>query len=134
LRLSAFPFGNHAVRVAIQISRILGDFRVAASARLGSLGQRDSPDNLLGQSRRFLLYQDGAADARPLLNLQEGIATLDEQLIVGEPSRAPRLITLPVRLPLPSAEHQGSIHASQRAIGRRHFATPGIQYEALMSE
>ena len=43
-------------------------------------------------SRRFLLYQYRAADAWPLLGLKEGIEKFNEQLIVGEPSLAPRLV------------------------------------------
>jgi hypothetical protein len=39
-------------------------------------------------------------------------------------SLAPRLVPLPVRMPLPPAEHQGSIYENQRASGRRYFATP----------
>ncbi len=33
-------------------------------------------------------------------------------------------MTLPARLPLPPAEHQGSIHENQGASGRRYFAIP----------
>ena len=47
----------------------------------------------------------------------------NEQLIVGEPSLAPRLAPVPVRMPLPPAEHQGSIYENQRASGRRYFET-----------
>jgi phytanoyl-CoA hydroxylase len=75
-------------------------------------------------SGRSLLYQYRAADAWPLLGLKEGIEKFNEQLIVGEPSLAPRLVPLPVRMPLPPAEHQGSIYENQRAGGRRYFATP----------
>jgi hypothetical protein len=49
-------------------------------------------------SRRFLLYQYRAADAWPLLGLKEGIEKFNEQLIVGEPRLAPRLVPLPVRV------------------------------------
>ena len=45
--------------------------------------------------------------------------TLDETLAL-----APRLVPLPVRMPLPPAEHQGSIYENQRATGRRYFVTP----------
>ena len=69
-------------------------------------------------------YQYRAADAWPLLGLKDGIEKFNEQLIVGEPSLAPRLVPLPVRMPLPPAEHQGSIYENQRASGRRYFATP----------
>ncbi len=83
-----------------------------------------SATNFSGRSRRFLLYQYRAADAWPLLGLKEGIEKFNEQLIVGEPSLAPRLVPLPVRMPLPPAEYQGSIYENQRASGRRYFATP----------
>ena len=73
--------------------------------------------------RRFLLYQYRAADAWPLLGLKEGIDKFNEQLLVGEPSLAPRLAPVPVRMPLPPAEHQGSIYENQRASGRRYFET-----------
>ena len=83
-----------------------------------------SATNFSGRPRRFLLFQYRAADAWPLLGLKEGIEKFNEQLIVGEPSLAPRLVPLPVRMPLPPAEYQGSIYENQRVAGRRYFATP----------
>jgi phytanoyl-CoA hydroxylase len=80
-----------------------------------------STTNLSGRERRFLLYQYRAADAWPLLGLKEGIDKFNEQLLVGEPSLEPRLAPVPVRMPLPPAEHQGSIYENQRASGRRYF-------------
>ena len=82
-----------------------------------------SATNFSGRPRRFLLYQYRAADAWPLLGLKEGIDKFNEQLIIGEPSLAPRLAPVPVRMPLPPAEHQGSIYENQRASGRRYFDT-----------
>src|SRR5262252_6308988 len=82
-----------------------------------------SATNFSGKERRFLLYQYRAADAWPLLGLKEGIGKFDELLLVGEPSLMPRLAPVPVRLPLPPAEHQGSIYENQRATGRRFFET-----------
>src|SRR5271155_1159348 len=76
-----------------------------------------------GRPPRFLLSQYRAADAWPILGLKEGIEKFNEQLIVGEPSLVPRLVPLPVRMPLPPAEHQGSIYENQRASGRRYFVT-----------
>jgi ectoine hydroxylase-related dioxygenase (phytanoyl-CoA dioxygenase family) len=81
-----------------------------------------SATNFAGRPRRFLLFQYRAADAWPLLGLKEGIDKFNEQLLVGEPSLAPRLTSVPVRMPLPPAEHQGSIYENQRASGRRYFA------------
>jgi ectoine hydroxylase-related dioxygenase (phytanoyl-CoA dioxygenase family) len=81
-----------------------------------------SATNLSGQERRFLLFQYRAADAWPLLGFPGGIEKFDELLLAGEPTVEPRLAPVPVRLPLPTAEHQGSIYENQRASGRRYFA------------
>jgi hypothetical protein len=45
----------------------------------------------------------------------------DTLLLAGEPTLEPRLAPVPVRLPLPPAENQGSIYENQRATGRRYF-------------
>jgi ectoine hydroxylase-related dioxygenase (phytanoyl-CoA dioxygenase family) len=92
-----------------------------------------SATNHSGRERRFLLYQYRAADAWPLLGLKEGIEKFNEQLLVGAPSLAPRLVPLPVRMPLPPAEHQGSIYENQRAAGRRFF-DPAIAARAIAAE
>jgi ectoine hydroxylase-related dioxygenase (phytanoyl-CoA dioxygenase family) len=86
-----------------------------------------SATNFSGAERRFLLYQYRAADAWPLLGLKEGIDKFNDQLLVGEPSLAPRLSDVPVRMPLPPAEHQGSIYENQRATGRRFFETAAAE-------
>jgi phytanoyl-CoA hydroxylase len=44
-------------------------------------------------------------------------------LLSGRPTLTPRLTPVPVRLPLPPAEYQGSIYENQRATGRRFFVT-----------
>ena len=92
-----------------------------------------SATNFSGKSRRFLLFQYRAADAWPLLGLKEGIAKFDEQLLVGEPSLAPRLAPVPVRMPLPPAEYQGSIYENQRATGRRFFETAADQQRVAVA-
>ena len=92
-----------------------------------------SATNFSGKSRRFLLFQYRAADAWPLLGLKEGIAKFDEQLLVGEPSLAPRLAPVPVRMPLPPAEYQGSIYENQRATGRRFFQTAAEQQRVAVA-
>jgi phytanoyl-CoA hydroxylase len=81
-----------------------------------------SATNFSGRERRFLLFQYRAADAWPLLGFAGGIEKFDELLLAGEPTLEPRLAAVPVRLPLPPAEHQGSIYENQRASGRRYFA------------
>src|SRR5580693_5648457 len=82
-----------------------------------------SATNFSGNERRFLLFQYRAADAWPLLGFAGGVEKFDELLLAGEPTITPRLAPVPVRLPLPPAEHQGSIYENQRATGRRLFAT-----------
>jgi phytanoyl-CoA hydroxylase len=82
-----------------------------------------SATNFSGKERRFLLFQYRAADAWPLLGFAGGIEKFDELLLAGEPTLMPRLAPVPVRLPLPPAEHQGSIYENQRATGRRFFET-----------
>jgi len=82
-----------------------------------------SATNLSGRERRFLLFQYRAADAWPLLGFKDGVEKFDELLLAGQPTLEPRLMPVPVRLPLPPAVHQGSIYENQRASGRRYFTT-----------
>ena len=89
-----------------------------------------SATNFSGKDRRFLLFQYRAADAWPLFGFEDGIEKFDEVLLAGSPSLAPRLAPVPVRLPLPPAEHQGSIYENQRAAGRRFFASAAQRLEA----
>ena len=51
---------------------------------------------------------------------------VDELLLAGMPTLTPRLTAVPVRLPLPPAEYQGSIYENQRATGARFFATASL--------
>src|SRR6266567_4335852 len=86
-----------------------------------------SATNFSGRERRLLLFQYRAADAWPLLGFAAGIEKFDGLLLAGSPTLTPRLAPVPVRLPLPPAEHQGSIYENQRATGRRFFATAAPQ-------
>jgi phytanoyl-CoA hydroxylase len=111
-------------RCDIDLSRALPCLGKAGSITVHHVrAVHGSATNFSGSERRFLLYQYRAADAWPLLGLKEGIDKFNEQLLVGEPSLAPRLAPVPVRMPLPPAEHQGSIYENQRASGRRYFET-----------
>jgi ectoine hydroxylase-related dioxygenase (phytanoyl-CoA dioxygenase family) len=82
-----------------------------------------SATNFSGKGRRFLLFQYRAADAWPLLGFAAGMEKFDTLLLAGAPTLEPRLARVPVRLPLPPAEYQGSIYENQRAAGRRFFET-----------
>jgi ectoine hydroxylase-related dioxygenase (phytanoyl-CoA dioxygenase family) len=78
--------------------------------------------NQSNRQRRLLLHEYTAADAWPLM----GVANFDDfndRMVLGEPSVEPRIVSAPVRMPLPAAEHQGSIYENQRATGRRFFET-----------
>jgi phytanoyl-CoA hydroxylase len=93
-----------------------------------------SATNFSGRQRRFLLFQYRAADAWPLLGFKDGIEKFDSLLLAGTPTLHPRLKDVPVRLPLPPAEHQGSIYENQRASGRRFFATAAEAPRAVAAE
>jgi len=78
--------------------------------------------NRSNRQRRLLLHEYTAADAWPLM----GVANFDDfndRMVLGEPSVEPRIVPAPVRMPLPAAEHQGSIYENQRATGKRFFET-----------
>ncbi|MBN9508915.1 MAG: phytanoyl-CoA dioxygenase family protein [Alphaproteobacteria bacterium] len=80
-----------------------------------------SAPNLSARDRRLLLLQFRTADAWPLLGFPAGIAAYDALMVAGAPQE-PRLAPVPVRMPLPPAEHQGSIYENQKGAGRRYFA------------
>src|SRR6266478_3025476 len=68
--------------------------------------------NTSDRNRNLLLYGIAAADAWPLL----GVGDFDEfnrALLCGAPTLEPRMTSLPVRLPLPPAAHEGSIYENQ---------------------
>src|SRR5262249_22967832 len=74
--------------------------------------------NTSGRPRRLLLFQYTAVDAFPLL----GIPDWDEfnaGIVTGEPTRTPRMAPVPVRMPLPAAAFQGSIHDNPRSLATR---------------
>ena len=78
--------------------------------------------NASNRQRRLLLHEYAAADAWPLM----GVADFEEfnsRVVLGEPTIEPRICPAPVRMPLPPADHQGSIYENQRGTGRRFFET-----------
>jgi phytanoyl-CoA hydroxylase len=79
-----------------------------------------SAQNTSNLPRQLLLYEFAAADAWPLL----GVANWDEfnsRIIAGAPTNQPRVMPVPVRMPLPPARGQGSIYENQTAAKRRYF-------------
>ncbi|HWP49266.1 MAG TPA: phytanoyl-CoA dioxygenase family protein [Candidatus Limnocylindrales bacterium] len=77
-----------------------------------------SAPNYSHKPRRLLLFAYAAVDAWPLMGMsQSGAKTYEEfnELIVaGEATNQPRLIPVPVRMPLPPALYGGSIYENQK--------------------
>lgn len=80
-----------------------------------------SASNTSPYPRPLLLYEFMAADAWPLMGVQD-VAEFDSRMICGETTYAPRLEAVPVRLPLPAAVNLGSIYENQSQLKRRYFA------------
>jgi len=78
--------------------------------------------NHSNRQRRLLLHEYTAADAFPLMGLGN-FDDFNSKMVLGEPTIEPRIVSAPVRLPLPPADHQGSIYENQRSAGRRFFET-----------
>lgn len=71
--------------------------------------------NRSGDPRRLLLQQYRAADAWPMVIMPSDWQTYEGQLVSGESTLEPRMEKVPVRLPFPPAENQGSIYENQRS-------------------
>src|SRR5262249_38610019 len=71
---------------------------------------------------RLLLHESTAADAWPLLGVAD-FAEFNSRMVLGEPTIQPRVVAAPIRMPLPPADHQGSIYENQRGTSRRFFDT-----------
>jgi ectoine hydroxylase-related dioxygenase (phytanoyl-CoA dioxygenase family) len=79
-----------------------------------------SAPNLSDSPRRFLLHQYTAADAWPLLGVEDYDA-FRSNLVSGEEVASPRMESLPLTMPYPEALHQGSIYENQRMLSKRFF-------------
>lgn len=82
-----------------------------------------SAPNTSDRDRRLLLFQFRAADAWPLLGVSD-LAAYDELMVAGSPTIVPRMVGVPVRLPLPPADYGGSIYENQKGLANRYFSTP----------
>jgi ectoine hydroxylase-related dioxygenase (phytanoyl-CoA dioxygenase family) len=87
-----------------------------------------SAPNLSKRSRLMLFYECNAVDAWPLLGAASYIHTLgqkklwkdlNERLITGKLSTAPRMTNVPVSIPLPTPEKAGSIFQLQKSGGAK---------------
>jgi phytanoyl-CoA hydroxylase len=77
--------------------------------------------NTSSKPRRLLLHEYAAADAWPLM----GVANFNDffdRIVRGKPTLEPRLVPVPVRMPLPPSPFQGSIYENQKANPKRFFA------------
>lgn len=88
-----------------------------------------SAPNLSNRDRRLLLFQFRAADAWPLLGFPDGLEAYDALMVSGAPGIEPRLAAVPVRLPLPPADLQGSIYENQKGLRNRFFEVVGAAAE-----
>ena len=80
-----------------------------------------SAPNTSPKERRLLLLQYRAADAWPLLGFPGTLEAYDKLLVSGSGTIEPRLAPVPVRLPLPPADAQGSIYENQKGLKQRYF-------------
>ncbi len=77
------------------------------------------------QDRALLLYEMTAGDAWPIQGSMSPVGDLesyDAKLLCGEPTITPRLADVPVRIPLPGPEKEGSIYENQKGSAARSFA------------
>jgi ectoine hydroxylase-related dioxygenase (phytanoyl-CoA dioxygenase family) len=115
------------------------DYRAAVplTGRAGSItvhhvrAVHGSAPNTSNRDRRLLLFQFRAADAWPLLGFPEGMEAYDRLMVAGKPTLTPRLTPVPVKLPLPPAEKQGSIYENQKGLKNRYFAAAAEQMAAV---
>jgi phytanoyl-CoA hydroxylase len=101
----AVPIELHAGDISVHHARLL----------------HGSAPNRSQRPRRFLLFEYAAADAWPLVGFP-GWEEFNDRLLCGEPTAAPRLEPVPVRIPLPKHAREGSIYEVQSALTKRAFA------------
>jgi len=77
-----------------------------------------SSPNVSERPRRLLLFQYCAGDAWPLLGVKDWERFNGKELLQGEPSVEPRMVNVPVRIPLPPPERVGSIYEIQTQLGK----------------
>jgi phytanoyl-CoA hydroxylase len=103
---------------------------IALTGRAGSItvhhvrAVHGSAVNKSNKDRRLLLFQFRTADAWPLVQVPKSIEDYDALMVAGVSTLEPRVERVPVRLPFPPADHQGSIYENQKAMGSRYFDIP----------
>jgi ectoine hydroxylase-related dioxygenase (phytanoyl-CoA dioxygenase family) len=84
-----------------------------------------SAQNTSPYPRRLLLYEFLAADAWPLMGVTD-LEEFNSRMVSGSPTIEPRLVNVPVRMPLPPAPRQGSIYENQTLLKNRFFEAKAI--------
>jgi len=123
-----------AAMVGIDILKAGGNCIDAAIAVNATLGLTEPHMNGVGgdlfaivwseRDRRLLLYEITAADAFPIMGALSKLPSIEEydsRLLCGESTLAPRLTSVPVRIPQPSPEDFGSIYELQRNVEKPAF-------------
>lgn len=83
-----------------------------------------SAPNTSGRDRRLAFYQYRNADAWPIRGIPEGFEAWEKLILCGESTLEPRMQALPLRMPFPSAQRQGSLYENQALMPQRFFETP----------
>ena len=84
--------------------------------------------NTSGRDRRLLFYECMAADAFPVMGSMTTFGSMEEyneRMLCGATTLEPRLRPVPVRIPLPLPEKQGSIYEIQKGLRNRGFSVYG---------
>ena len=84
-----------------------------------------SGSNTSQQDRRLLLFQVASADAWDLRGMvtESNWEEYVDTMIAGTPTLEPRVESIPVRLPYPGAQMQGSIYENQSIAHNKYFET-----------
>lgn len=89
--------------------------------------------NRSGKDRRLLLYDLAAADSWPLAGGYASFKTLqdfDDRMVAGKSTIDPRMVAVPVRIPLPDPVDPDSIYTAQSNVEHRYF---GVYDEEKMA-
>ncbi|WP_170604932.1 phytanoyl-CoA dioxygenase family protein [Ruegeria arenilitoris] len=84
--------------------------------------------NTSESARRILFYEMMAADAFPIMGSMtrwDGIEDYNTRMLCGEPTIAPRLKDIPIRIPQPQPDVPISIYEIQKGMRSRSFRTIG---------
>lgn len=80
-----------------------------------------SRPNKTNKNRRFLLFQYKAVDAWPLVQSLQSWSSWNNNIIKGCETNSPRMLSIPVKLPLPTRKLNGDIFEVQQQIENRYL-------------